>query len=128
MFRKITSEFDSVDSAERAAKAIKDNISDIHDITITAKTISHKNNNDINAYNFPAYAPLGSYLPYNVNFIGSQSIAAYAFYNEIRNSTDYSQSEHQNSYDVILEISCSNDVVHSVSSMLISYGGLKITE
>lgn len=119
MIRKISSEFDSIDSAERAVAAIKKSIPDINRVSIKPKSNDNGYNNDNNMYNsgFLGFTANGQFLPFGTNLYGMQPV------DKVSNPNSYSQPQ-----EVILQIACANDEIKNVSSMLTNYGGLQIKE
>lgn len=121
MLRTISAEFDSVNSAEIAAHALKSQISGINEITIKS---THKPSIDDKT---SVMSLTGNLYPYNNGYFGSQAIIAFPFMNQLTESQD-SYDRNKDLYTAIMSITCSNECAKEVISMLTSHGGLKIIE
>lgn len=117
MIRKISSEFDCVDSAEMAVSAIKSKINDISKISIRPKSNEANANSYQSKIGFFSYIPSIQLYPYGANLYAQQSL-----------NNESTQNYNNERREVILTISCTNDNIKNVSQMITSYGGLKIKE
>lgn len=116
MIRTISAEFDCVDSAERAAAAVKNNFIDIARISIKQKNINSSGKNQYNSVPF-----INLYNPQP--FPSNPTLYGFPLVTNISNQEESNQPK-----EVILKISCSNNNLKKVSSILTSYGGLQIKE
>ncbi len=109
---KITAEFESIDSAERASTALKRSISGIFGINIKGKGGRFENTS---FRVFPAYSPAnGNMTLYNITAV------------QVPNHSSYDLLEPQLTDAVTLEIICSEQSKHPVTSTLINYGGMSV--
>ena len=111
MKRKIIAEFDSVDSAESAARYIKSNTEGIANIKIT----------DI-SYNFDNLNYVENI--YGVSYLNGSDIVLPTAYN-FQNVSDTNRNLSTNR-TAKLEIICEQESLQQVSNKLTSLGGLKI--
>ena len=109
---KITAEFESTDTAERACTALKRSVSGIVGINIKGKGGRFENT----SYRiYPAYSPANGNLSYN-NMTAVQ--VPERSYGDL--------IEPQLSNAVTLEIICSEQSRKPVTSALINYGGMSV--
>lgn len=116
MIRKISSEFDCIDSAERAVAAIRNSINDVSNISITPRHNNIESNMEKNNSGILGYSNAGQFFPFSTNLYESHPF------------TNTSSQNNNQPQEVILQISCTNDNFKNISSMLTSYGGLQIKE
>ena len=110
---KYSAEFDSVNTAEIAAAAIKKQISPFSDINIKPnKEIGNNDNNSLIIF--------GNYNP-------SSATPPYAAVNTVYAINDASEQENNDDSGAVLEIQCRSEDAKSVSRLLIGYGGRNIS-
>lgn len=121
MICKISAQFDSVDSAETAARSIKNTIQGVYKISIRAKnayaftansTVNHYSGSSING-------AFGVFYPYT---FGGNAINSFMFDNE--NTVDDSDIIGKQAY---IDVLCDKNSVDMVNKSLIGLGGLKVT-
>lgn len=110
---KFTAEFDSVNSADIAASAIRRCISDFSDICVSDEHAKQKIRSDL--FLFPAYNPSYSDPMYTAPIFVSDRF-------EPNSRNEVSLRHHPT-----LEVICRNESSKSVSSLIIGYGGRNIT-
>ncbi len=123
MYRTITAKFDSIETAEIAARSIKEQLTDIQKISI--KTLKRSENNDYSNggsidNNFSNYTLVGTFLPYNSGFVGAGLVNSFI--------DDYTAERTDEIKEATLEICCIQDDVSKVHSILTCHHGLNIKE
>ena len=118
MITKINCELDSLETAELAARMIKQKTNGIINIKIEKNAaITEKEHTP---YAIPAFSNNSTYvfLPVSIDYS--------PFSNNIDNKNNY--SSHETSRSVILEVICENEEEKTVSQVFTSLGGLKINK
>ncbi len=122
MYRKITAEFENVESAERAAKAIKEGVCEVKNITIKRKVAQKDNKNILPFYGYNMANtfsnPTGLVTPLMNGFPFVNGTAEAKFYEDFDNLSKNAK----------LEINCKQDDVRKITHLLTCYRGLKITQ
>lgn len=108
---KFTAEFDSVNSADIAASAIRSKISDFSSVTVHGR--------DTDAYRESKMMLFPSFNPSNSDPMYAMPVTMNG---EYRNENEVSQRSH-----TTLEVICRNNDSKAVSAMIIGYGGRNIT-
>ncbi len=125
MYRKITAEFDSIESAEMAARAVKNNVKDIKEITIKSKKMQNENNKTFLFQ--PGNIILGGLNPYGAASSGTESLFAYTTFNGIDSDFSSKKNKRANNFSTAtIEIICKNELLTKVNHTLTCYHGLKI--
>lgn len=121
MISKLTAEFDSIDSAETAARSIKHSISDIARISIKTK----------NSFALSNSTPRSSFVTGGFN---GNSVSVYYPYTYGQNVSDtnfYSNplslgENFETGHEAEIEVICNSTVANEVSRTLVGLGGLHI--
>lgn len=122
MSKKIHAEFDSIDSAELCARAVKHTLKGIMKISIRSKGVKSESDLPLDnvipagAINYSGYST-GMYTPAFAPLIGVNGI-------DVDRGDDASSRERGR--EATLEIQCEDAAIHSVSQLLTGLGGLKI--
>lgn len=124
MSMKITAEFEAVENAERAARAIRDRVDGIQRLRICPA----RQNGSAGSQALNIFFPFGIV---NQNGIGPPAglpvIGALENTDEERQGSDFPENQTlEMPRKTTLEVHCEPESVPSVSSLLTSYGGLAI--
>ena len=131
MSKRISAEFDSIDSAELAARTLRHNVSGILKLSIRARGVN--NNTDIGMTPAATIFPAGA-VDYNGSSGGLGTPFPAVFFNigaggnqNGRQGSDYAENQPvEVPREATLEVLCDDSSVRSVSSHLTSLGGLRI--
>ncbi len=109
---KFTAEFDTPDTADICAAAIRNKVPDITSLTITNRTVYNSGSNII----FPNFSPSINNPQYSIPMWGQFSIR------NIDTGMEYDYSRNQ----PMLEVTSSRENEKMISNIIVGYGGLNI--
>lgn len=127
MSKTISASFDTIDLAELAAKAIKENFHGIKAITIKYQNFPHSGEPRPQEAVFNGAAMAAAPTPMG-NYVASGGIAAFPVMGqgEAEEQEDHSRPEIQNSTESRLIVKAREDEIQAISSRLRSMGGREI--
>lgn len=114
---KFTAEFDSVNSADLAAAAIRQNISSFYDISVTENRSRKSYTANKNLHSFSSYNPSVS------QYIFSFPVSTDGIYS----NTIEDMNETELRSDATLQVICRGNDRKKISAIIIGYGGREIS-